>query len=134
MRTVFKGIRSTSADFVHNFEKTNLTVRTGVFVDRISLEQKNGERKYKAVGVEAHDDVRGEPIIVKARKEIIISAGWVKRIKFESISSINTDEKESYLLCNSELSTLVRINSYIGTFFNVSTLSLRMLIISIQCL
>ncbi|CAF1025670.1 unnamed protein product [Adineta steineri] len=75
IRTVHKGIRSTSASFVHNFPKTNLTVRTGIFVDRIILEKNNGERQYKAIGVETHDDITGEPIIFKARKEIILSAG-----------------------------------------------------------
>ncbi|CAF3553534.1 unnamed protein product [Rotaria sp. Silwood1] len=75
-RTVYNGIRTTSADFIHKYEKTNLTVRTGVFVDRIILEKNNEkERPYKAVGVEAHDDINGQPIIIKARKEIILSAG-----------------------------------------------------------
>ncbi|CAF0940143.1 unnamed protein product [Rotaria sordida] len=59
VRTVHKGIRSTSANFVHNYEKTNLTEG----------------REYKAVGVEAHDDTSGQLIIIKARKEIILSAG-----------------------------------------------------------
>ena len=44
-------------------------------MDRISLQKHNGEREYKAIGIEAHDDVSGARIIVKARKEIIISAG-----------------------------------------------------------
>ncbi|CAF1224211.1 unnamed protein product [Rotaria sp. Silwood1] len=75
-RTVYNGIRTTSADFIHKYEKTNLTVRTGVFVDRIILEKNNEkERPYKAVGVEAHDDINGQPIMIKARKEIILSAG-----------------------------------------------------------
>ena len=72
VRSVHNGIRSTSADFVHNCQIENLTIKTGVFVDRIIVE-KNGE--YKAVGIEAHDDVSGQPIIIKARKEIILSAG-----------------------------------------------------------
>jgi hypothetical protein len=75
VRTVYKGIRSTSADFVHNFEKKNLTVRTGIIVDRIILEKTKGEREYKAIGIEAHDDASGELIIIKTRKEIILSAG-----------------------------------------------------------
>jgi hypothetical protein len=68
-------MRCTSADFVSNFNKTNLTVRTGVFVDRIILEKNSGELEYKAIGVEAHDDKSGEPIIIKSKKEIILSAG-----------------------------------------------------------
>ncbi|CAF4313262.1 unnamed protein product [Rotaria socialis] len=79
IRTVYKGIRSTSADFVHSYEKTNLTVQTGVHVDRIILEKNNvndkDRRDYKAVGVEAHHDANGQSIIIKARKEIILSAG-----------------------------------------------------------
>jgi choline dehydrogenase-like flavoprotein len=78
VRTIYKGTRCTSADFVYNFEKKNLTVRTGVFVDRLILEKNNDEGEYKAVGVEAHDDTTRESIIIKARKEIILSAGYVK--------------------------------------------------------
>ena len=74
-RTIHKGIRSTSANFVANFEKTNLTVRTGVQIDRIILEQNEGDREYKAVGVEAHDCTSGESMIIKAKREIILSAG-----------------------------------------------------------
>ena len=75
VRTVHGGVRSTSADFVHNFNKPNLTVRTSVFVDRIILEKNNEGCEYKAIGVEAHDDANDELIIIKARKEIILSAG-----------------------------------------------------------
>ncbi|CAF2712094.1 unnamed protein product [Rotaria sp. Silwood2] len=79
VRTVYKGIRSTSADFVHHYDTKNLTVQTGVYVDRIILEENNinnkENRDYKAVGVEAHYDANGQPIIIKARKEIILSAG-----------------------------------------------------------
>ncbi|CAF1473052.1 unnamed protein product [Rotaria sp. Silwood1] len=79
VRTAYKGIRSTSADFILHYEKTNLTVRTGIYVDRIILEQNNvnnkEKRDYKAVGVEAHYDATGQSIIIKARKEIILSAG-----------------------------------------------------------
>ncbi|CAF0944459.1 unnamed protein product [Rotaria sp. Silwood1] len=79
VRTAYKGIRSTSADFILHYEKTNLTVRTGIYVDRIILEKNNvnnkEKRDYKAVGVEAHYDATGQSIIIKARKEIILSAG-----------------------------------------------------------
>jgi hypothetical protein len=75
VRTVYNGVRSTSADFVYKFKKTNLIVRTGVFVDRIILEKSTEGREYKAIGVEAHDDASGESIIIKAKKEIILSAG-----------------------------------------------------------
>jgi hypothetical protein len=51
-------------------------------VDRIILEKNNTNSKkehtYKAIGVEAHDDADGQPIIIKARREIILSAGYAK--------------------------------------------------------
>ncbi|CAF4988888.1 unnamed protein product, partial [Rotaria sp. Silwood1] len=79
VRTVYKGIRSTSADFLDHNNKANLTVHTSVYVDRIILEKNNltdkERRAYKAVGVEAHYDANGQSIIIKARKEIILSAG-----------------------------------------------------------
>ncbi|CAF2123070.1 unnamed protein product [Rotaria magnacalcarata] len=79
VRTAHKGIRSTSADFVHSYGKTNLTVQTGVYVDRFILEKNDVNDKnrcdYKAVGVEAHYDGNDQSIIIKARKEIILSAG-----------------------------------------------------------
>lgn len=75
VRTIHKGIRSTSASFIVNFQAANLTVRTGVQVARIILEQTTGDREYKAVGVEAHDCTSGESMIIKAKREIILSAG-----------------------------------------------------------
>ncbi|CAF5113732.1 unnamed protein product [Rotaria sp. Silwood1] len=75
-RTAYNGIRSTSADFINKYDKTNLIVRTGAFVDRIILEKSDEkEGEYKAVGVEAHDNTNSQPIIIKANKEIILSAG-----------------------------------------------------------
>lgn len=48
-------------------------------MDRIILEKNDTDNtesgKYKAVGVEVHKDATGQPIIIKARKEIILSAG-----------------------------------------------------------
>ncbi|CAF4558074.1 unnamed protein product, partial [Rotaria sp. Silwood2] len=83
VRTVCKGIRSTSADFVQHYEKPNLTVRAGVYVDRIILEKNDksteDKRDYKAVSVEAHHDANGQRISIKARKEIILSAGYAIR-------------------------------------------------------
>ncbi|CAF3603165.1 unnamed protein product [Rotaria sp. Silwood1] len=73
-RTIHKGIRSTSADFIRHYEKTNLTVKASVYVDRIILEH-HDVNSYKAVGVEAYADTNGQPIIIKARKEIIVSVG-----------------------------------------------------------
>ena len=75
IRTVHNGVRTTSADFVYNFEKKNLTVRTGVFVNRIILEKSEGEHGYRAVGIETYDDESDQSIIIRAKKEIILSAG-----------------------------------------------------------
>ncbi len=48
-----------------------------MFVDRIILEKnKDKEGEYKAVGVEVHDTTNDQSIIIKARKEIILSAGY----------------------------------------------------------
>jgi hypothetical protein len=79
VRTIHNGIRTTGADFVHDCKIANLTVKTGTYVDRIILEKNNtnnGENhEYKAVGVEVRDDATGQRIIIKSRKEIILSAG-----------------------------------------------------------
>ncbi|UJR34443.1 hypothetical protein I4U23_021850 [Adineta vaga] len=79
VRSVYKGIRSTGADFVRNCKMENLVVKTGLFVDRIIMEKNAStdeeHREYRAAGVEAHDDINGQTIIIKARKEIILSAG-----------------------------------------------------------
>jgi hypothetical protein len=60
VRTVHKGIRNTSVDFLRTYNKTNLTIRTGTFVGRIILEKNNSFNRegheYKAIGVEAHDE------------------------------------------------------------------------------
>lgn len=57
----------------------NLTVKTGTYVDRIILEKNNTNdrenHEYKAVGVEVHSNASDQRIIIKSRKEIILSAG-----------------------------------------------------------
>jgi hypothetical protein len=64
---------------VHNCTIANLIVKTSVCVDPIILEKIDTDNtkthKYKAVGVEVHTDATGQPMIIKARKEIILSAG-----------------------------------------------------------
>jgi choline dehydrogenase-like flavoprotein len=78
VRTIHNGIRTTSADFVHDCKIANLTVKTGTYVDRIILEKNNTNNRekheYKVVGVEVHDDASDQRIIIKSRKEIIFSA------------------------------------------------------------
>jgi choline dehydrogenase-like flavoprotein len=80
-RTVYNGIRTSSADFIHSYKKKNLTVRTNTVVDRIILENNNSlnnkGREYKAIGVEVYDEANRQLKIIKARKEIILSAGYV---------------------------------------------------------
>jgi len=76
VRTVYNGVRTSSADFVEHFNKPNLVVRTGVYVNRIILEKNNdNDSEYKAIGVEAFDDVNNQSIVIKAKREIILSAG-----------------------------------------------------------
>jgi len=76
VRTVYNGVRTSSADFVENFNQPNLVVRTGVYVNRIILEKNNdNDSEYKAIGVEAFDDVNNQSIVIKAKREIILSAG-----------------------------------------------------------
>jgi hypothetical protein len=39
------------------------------------LEKNNDNDEYRAIGVEAHDDTNDKSFIIKAKKEIILSAG-----------------------------------------------------------
>ncbi|PLB43392.1 putative GMC oxidoreductase [Aspergillus steynii IBT 23096] len=73
MRTVHKGIRSTSADFItKEYHRANVTILTDTTVDRVILEQgANGPRATGAVGVFPDGSSR----TFKARKEVIISGG-----------------------------------------------------------
>ena len=48
---------------------------------RTSSRDKRENGEYQAVGIEAHDDANGSSIILRARKEIIVSAGYVQRLK-----------------------------------------------------
>jgi len=77
-------MRSTSAEFIHSHNKTKWIVRTGVFVNRITLEKNNTlnneGQKYKVIGVETHGETNEESIIVKIRKKIILTVGYVKNI------------------------------------------------------
>ena len=60
---------------MNNFNKTNLTVRTRVYVNRIILEKNENDGEHRAIEVEAHDEANNKSIIIKATKEIILSAG-----------------------------------------------------------
>lgn len=72
-RTVHKGIRSTSADFItKEYHRSNITILTDVTVDRVILEQGvDGLRATGVVGVSSD----GKPRTFNARKEVIVSGG-----------------------------------------------------------
>ena len=72
-RSVWKGTRSTGADFVTNDHSCqNITIKTNAYVDKVILE-KEGE-DLRATGVELIS-MKGERSIAKARKEVVLSAG-----------------------------------------------------------
>lgn len=73
-RTVYKGIRSTGADFITNdYARKNITILPNSTVDRVLLE--TGSEGIKATGVAVVRTLDGTKSEFKARKEVIISAG-----------------------------------------------------------
>ncbi|KAH7067208.1 glucose-methanol-choline oxidoreductase-like protein [Paraphoma chrysanthemicola] len=72
-RTVYKGIRTTAADFItKNYRRDNITIKTLVTVDKILFS--NETSPPTATGV-ATISKTGSKITYTARKEIIITAG-----------------------------------------------------------
>ena len=72
-RTVYKGIRTTGADFVTNKNaRGNITVETDTTVDKVIFTKQDGELRASGVATKASD---GLSKIYHARKEIIISGG-----------------------------------------------------------
>ncbi|KAI8304952.1 L-sorbose 1-dehydrogenase [Colletotrichum sp. SAR11_59] len=72
-RTVYKGTRTTAANFVTNANtRDNLHLMTQTHVDKVIIENVNGE--LKATGVRAVKP-DGSPVNIKATKEIIVSGG-----------------------------------------------------------
>ncbi|KAF6828351.1 gmc oxidoreductase [Colletotrichum musicola] len=72
-RTVFKGSRSTAADFVTNENtKNNLHLLTETHVDKVIVETVDGE--LKATGVRAVK-ADGSVVEIKVRKEVVVSGG-----------------------------------------------------------
>lgn len=68
-----KGIRTTAADFVTNARhRNNIDIAVETLVDKINFEEKNGELHATSVTLV---DKSGAKRKVKARKEIIVSAG-----------------------------------------------------------
>ncbi|KAF6803934.1 gmc oxidoreductase [Colletotrichum sojae] len=72
-RTVYKGSRSTAADFVTNENtKNNLHILTETHVDKVIVETVDGE--LKATGVRAVK-ADGSVVEIKVRKEVVVSGG-----------------------------------------------------------
>ena len=73
VRTIFKGVRSSAAEYItKSNRRENITIKTGTIVDHVVLAD-DGERK-RAIGAQLHS-ATGERILVKARKEVIVSGG-----------------------------------------------------------
>ena len=74
IRTIYKGIRSTGADYVsENNERKNLDVKANAFVDRVMLDNES-ERGQRATGVILRG-LRGEKIEIRARREVLLCGG-----------------------------------------------------------
>ncbi len=74
-RTVWKGIRTTGADFITKSQlRENITVITGTTVDKVILERNVESEALRATGIAIISEA-GEKSTVRARKEVIISAG-----------------------------------------------------------
>ena len=73
VRSIFKGVRSTAADYItKSNRRDNISVKTATIVDCIVLVG-DGKRK-RAIGAQLQS-ATGEKILVRARKEVIISGG-----------------------------------------------------------
>ena len=72
-RTVYQGLRTTSADFVINKNhRGNITIKTDTIVDKIIFNKEANEPRASGVVTQVSDGVSKT---YYARKEIIISAG-----------------------------------------------------------
>jgi choline dehydrogenase-like flavoprotein len=72
-RTIYEGIRTTSADFItKGYRRDNITIKTDTHVDRIIFSTDSGVPTATSVVTLTSDK---QEIIYHARKEIIISAG-----------------------------------------------------------
>lgn len=73
IRSVYQGVRSTAADYVTKSNRRgNISVQTDTIVDHVVLIS-DGYRK-RAVGAQLRS-ATGKKTLVKARKEVIVSAG-----------------------------------------------------------
>ena len=72
-RTVFKGIRTTGADFVTNdHHRDNIEILVNTVVDKINFEKTNGELRACSVDVMGPDGTRKT---FRAKSEIVVSGG-----------------------------------------------------------
>lgn len=72
-RTVYKGIRTTGADFVTNKNsRGNITITTDATVDKVILDSQGGQTRASGVITKSSD---GTSKTYLARREIIISGG-----------------------------------------------------------
>lgn len=73
VRTAVDGVRTTAADYLlKNNVRENVTIKTNTLVDKIVIETRDGALQATGVEVVAEDETRS---VLKARKEVIISAG-----------------------------------------------------------
>lgn len=73
VRSIYRGVRSTAADFVtKDNTRSNIDIMTNVYVDKVILEDSSDG--IRAVGVDLQGSP-GEKRSVKARKEVIVTAG-----------------------------------------------------------
>ena len=73
IRSIFQGVRSTAADYItKSNRRSNISVKTDTIVDRVVMVG-DGNRK-RAIGAQLQS-ATGEKILVKARKEVIVSGG-----------------------------------------------------------
>ncbi|KAF2272789.1 alcohol oxidase [Westerdykella ornata] len=74
VRTVYKGVRSTPVEFLSRQKggTSNVTIKTGIFVDKILAHNVDGKLRASAVIVEGEDMSK---MTFVARREIILAAG-----------------------------------------------------------
>lgn len=73
IRSIFQGVRSTAADYITKSNgRSNISVKTDTIVDRVVMVS-DGKRK-RAIGAQLQS-ATGDKILVKARKEFIVSGG-----------------------------------------------------------
>lgn len=126
-RTVWKGIRTTGADYVtKDHQSENVTIKTNTYVDKVILEQEGDE--LQATGVELVA-TNGKRNIARARKEVIVSAGVYCSPAILLRSGIGAkDEVENFGISSQVhlpgvgknlMDHLVSSNSLLSAFLNV---------------